>query len=94
MLKLLKGLDQPLTIINTDRIKFAQCDEIGSYIRLFMSEGFSQGHTSYEAGIVLNVDYDINRYDSKIELMEEFLAFLNSSNYWTDEFGICPVELV
>lgn len=94
MLKLLKGLNQPPTIINTDHIKFAQCDEIGSYIRLFMNKGFSQGNASYEAGIVLNVDYDINKYNSGAEIMEEFLVFLNGSNYWTDKFGICPAELV
>lgn len=92
MLKLLKGLDRPPTIINTDHIKFAQLKQIGYCIRLFMNEGFAESHVSYEAGIVLDVDYK-DKYNSEAEAMEDFLEFLNGSQYSTDDFGICSAEL-
>ena len=59
MLKLLKGLDKPPTIINTDRIKFVQLKQIG----LFINEGFAESYGSYASGIVLDVDYK-DKYSS------------------------------
>ena len=37
MLKLLKGLNQPSTIVNTERIKFVQCEKVGKFIRVFVN---------------------------------------------------------
>ena len=72
MLKLLKGLNQPPTIINTERIKSAQCKQVGYFIRLFMNEGFHGNYFSYEAGIVLEVDYNRGKYNSETEIMQAF----------------------
>lgn len=92
MLKLLKGLNQPPTIINTDLIKFVQLKKVGYCMRLFMNEGFGESCIPHEAGIVLEVDYK-NKYASEIEVMEDFLNFLNGPETSTDEFGICPAKL-
>lgn len=91
MLKLLKGLDRPPTIINTERIKFVQCEEVGKFIRVFMNEGFHGNYFSFELGVVLEVDYNCGKYNSEVEVMQAFLSFLNGSE--TDEFGICPIKL-
>ena len=91
MLKLLKGLDKPVTIINTDLIKFVQLTKIGYYMRLFMNEGFADNYISHE-GIVLEVDYK-HKYNSEVEVIEDFLNFLNGPENSTDQFGICPAEL-
>ena len=93
MLKFLKGHHQPPTIINTERIKFIQCKKIGYPIQIFMNEGFNSVITEYMGGIVLEVDYDTKKYNSEIEVMEDFLNFLNGPDTITDEFGICPIEL-
>lgn len=86
MLKLLKGECQPPTIINTDLIKFIQLDKLGkrSSIVICMNDDFSN---------VLNVDYDLSKYSSEIEAMENFLIFLNGPETSTDQFGIYPVKL-
>ena len=92
MLKLLKGLDRPPTIINTDRIKFVQLKQIGHCIRLFINEGFAESYGSYASGIVLDVDYK-DKYSSETEVMEDFLNFLNGPGASTDHFGICLAKL-
>lgn len=92
MLKLLKGLDQPPTIINTELIKFIQCERIGESIRLFMNEGFSGPNTTRNAGIILDVDYNKEKYESEADVMEVFLIFLNRPEAITDEFGICQIN--
>lgn len=92
MLKLFKGLDRPPTIINTDRIKFIQLEKSKYCIRLFMNEGFAESYIPHEAGIVLEVDYN-DKYNSKIEVMEDFLNFLNGPETVTDQFGVCLAEL-
>lgn len=86
MLKLLKGECQPPTIINTDLIKFIQLDKLGkrSSIVICMNDDFSN---------VLNVDYDLSKYSSEIEAMENFLIFLHGPETSTDQFGIYPVKL-
>lgn len=92
MLKFLKGHHQPPTIINTERIKFIQCKKIGYPIQIFMNEGFNSVITEYMGGIVLEVDYDTKKYNSEIEVMEDFLNFLNGPKIETDEFGIYPTK--
>lgn len=92
MLKFLKGHHQPPTIINTERIKFIQCKKIGYPIQIFMNEGFNSFITEYMGGIVLEVDYDTKKYNSEIEVMEDFLNFLNGPKTETDEFGIYPTK--
>ena len=92
MLKLLKGLNQPPTLINTDLIKFVQLKKIGYCMRLFMNEGFAESCIPHEAGIILEIDY-INKYNSETEAMEDFLNFLNGPETSTDQFGICPAKL-
>ena len=93
MLKFLKGHHQPPTIINTERIKFIQCKKIGYPIQIFMNEGFNSVITEYMGGIVLEVDYDTKKYNSEIEVMEDFLNFLNGPKTETDEFGIYPTKV-
>lgn len=93
MLKLLKGLDQPPTIINTELIKSVQCTKIGYFMKLFMNEGYAGYYTKYPSGIVLQVDYKCEKYQSEAEVIEDFLNFLNGPESVTDEFGICPIEL-
>lgn len=92
MLKLLKGCNQPPTIINTELIKSVQFKKIGYFMKLFMNEGFA-GNYPVEAGIVLQVDYISKKYQSEAEVIEDFLNFLNGPDAITDEFGICPIEL-
>lgn len=92
MLKFLKGHHQSPTIINTERIKFIQCKKIGYSIQIFMNEGFNSVITEYMGGIVLEVDYDTKKYNSEIEVMEDFLNFLNGPKTETDEFGIYPTK--
>lgn len=92
MLKLLKGECQPPTIINTERIKFIQCKKIEYPIQIFMNEGFNSIITEYMGGIILEVDYNPKKYNSEIEVMEDFLNFLNGPKTETDEFGIYPVK--
>ena len=93
MLKLLKGCNQPPTIINTELIKSVQCTKIGYFMKLFMNEGYAESYLKYPAGIVLQVDYKCEKYSSKAEVIEDFLNFLNGPEAVTDEFGICPIEL-
>ena len=94
MLKIFKGHNQPPTIINTERIKFAQCKSLKDSINLFMNEGFSGENATKKAGIVLLVDYDGKKYNSEAEVIENFLNFLNGPDTTTDEFGIYPIERV
>lgn len=93
MLKLLKGHPQPPTIINTERIKFIQCKKIGYSMQLFMNEGFNSVIREYMGGIVLEVGYNTEKYNSEIEVMEAFLNFLNGPEIETDNFGIYPIKL-
>lgn len=93
MLKLLKGFNRPPTIINTELVKFVQCTKIGYFMRLFMNDGFAENYRAYEAGIILQVDYNGEKYNSEAEVIEDFLNFLNGPDTITDKFGICPIEL-
>lgn len=92
MLKLLKGLEQPPTIINTELIKSVQCTKIGYFMCLFMNEGYAESYLTYPGGIVLQVDYNTEKYNSEIEVVQHFLSFLSGAETETDEFGICPIK--
>ena len=71
---------------------FIQCKKIEYPIQIFMNEGFNSVITEYMGGIILEVDYNPKKYNSEIEVMEDFLNFLNGPKTETDEFGIYPVK--